>query len=149
MYEGSIENALRAAFGSPKTANAADFQEYSLIDVNNKREAFQELTSRLQIQEKDDWYKVTRAAIKKVGGAALLEHYSQSLFHMLKALALEHEWLEWKFAHTNRGYWNSMDNQRKYLDWLGKQLGVSELSDWYDVTTRDVIATSGACSPLW
>lgn len=41
-------------------------------------------------------------------------------------------------AETVVGYWTETTNQRKYMDWLGKQLGVLELEDWYSVKHKEV-----------
>jgi hypothetical protein len=40
-------------------------------------------------------------------------------------------------------YWSNKDNRREFLDWFGKQKGVSELSDWYKLRTIDVEEMGG------
>jgi hypothetical protein len=54
-----------------------------------------------------------------------------------------HEFIPWKFNETQRGYWDSLDNQRKYVEWVGKQLQLSHLSDWYKVKQADFVRFGG------
>ena len=47
----------------------------------------------------------------------------------------EYEWLPWKFNRCPGSYWTEPANHKKFLDWLGKEIGIKEMSDWYNVTT--------------
>ncbi len=47
----------------------------------------------------------------------------------------EFEWLPWKF-HVPKGFWNDMNNQRNFVDWVGKQLKYKNREDWYKITAR-------------
>jgi hypothetical protein len=47
--------------------------------------------------------------------------------------------LPWKFNKAPKDFWNNKDNQRKFLDWLGKELGFKEMSDWYKVRVEDIL----------
>jgi hypothetical protein len=40
----------------------------------------------------------------------------------------------WKFVNLSHDYWNTKQNQRTYLDWLGSQLQVKQHEDWYNVS---------------
>jgi len=42
------------------------------------------------------------------------------------------------------GYWNSLDNQRLFLESVGKELGVKKLSDWYQITANQLKVQGGA-----
>ena len=48
----------------------------------------------------------------------------------------EYPWLPWKFSSLPRNYWDSVDNQKKFVEWAGKELGINEMSDWYKVTAK-------------
>lgn len=39
----------------------------------------------------------------------------------------------WLFKPLPEHCWHSMENQRKFTDWLGKRLGVKTFEDWYKV----------------
>jgi hypothetical protein len=55
---------------------------------------------------------------------------------MLSTIYPEHQWLPWKFESCHRGYWENMTEQRKYLDWVAKELKIKEFSDWYKISWK-------------
>jgi hypothetical protein len=72
-----------------------------------------------------------------VGGGGLLKaYYNGSVYHLLAKVHPDFDWLPWKFVHTPKGIWRENTNSKKFLDWVAKQLGVQEYSDWYRVTLR-------------
>lgn len=42
------------------------------------------------------------------------------------------------FSRFFIGYWKDTKNQRQHLEWVGKQLGVSHLDDWYKFASSEV-----------
>ncbi len=72
-----------------------------------------------------------------VGGYKLLQsQYNFSPSLLLQTVYPEFQWLPWKFQKTSRNFWESVKNQRIFLDWLGKKLGVTSMEDWYNVKTE-------------
>jgi hypothetical protein len=55
---------------------------------------------------------------------------------LLSGVYPEFDWLPWKFEKTPKNFWVDMKNQRKFLDWAGKQLGIKEMSDWYKISSK-------------
>jgi hypothetical protein len=49
-----------------------------------------------------------------------------------------HTWIPWRFDSVPKGYWNDIKNQRSYIEWLGKEMGVTDLSDWYKIKHVDL-----------
>ena len=45
----------------------------------------------------------------------------------------EYDWLPWKFEKCPKKYWHDVKNERKFMDWAGKELNVKEMSDWYNL----------------
>jgi hypothetical protein len=69
-----------------------------------------------------------------IGALYLLKHYyNNSPSLLITSLYPEYQLLPWKFTWCPHNYWSSLDNQRKFLDWAGKQLGIKEPNDWYSV----------------
>jgi hypothetical protein len=54
------------------------------------------------------------------------------------------EWYPWKFGKVRANFWNSIDNQRQYTDWLMKELNLTTLSDWYGVVATDLFSRHGS-----
>jgi hypothetical protein len=71
---------------------------------------------------------------------------------MLATVFPEYEWLPWKLERCPRGFWDDINNQRKFLDWVSKELKIEEFSDWYKVTKQVYKAFSmfnKRTSPIW
>jgi hypothetical protein len=56
----------------------------------------------------------------------------------LQAVFPEQQWHPWRFSQVPVGYWEDMENQRKYFDWLAKRLKITRPDDWYNVSLSDV-----------
>jgi hypothetical protein len=33
-------------------------------------------------------------------------------------------------------FWGDLKNQRKFLEWAGKQLKINDMDDWYKITSK-------------
>jgi hypothetical protein len=60
---------------------------------------------------------------------------------MITTIFPEHKWLPWKFANTPKSFWDLLNNQRKFLDWVGSELGVKNLEDWYKIRVKVKFST--------
>lgn len=56
--------------------------------ISNRKKLFEELQSKLGIQEPRDWGKISIQDIKNAGGASILSYYNNSLFKCLKSTYL-------------------------------------------------------------
>jgi len=54
-----------------------------------------------------------------------------------------HEWQRWKFAQVPQGYWKDKSNHRKFLDWMGTQLEVKRMEDWYAIPHFQIVQYAG------
>lgn len=62
---------------------------------------------------------------------------------LAKAAHPKTAWEEWRFRQVPRDFWASKQNQRRYLDWLGRQLSFSKKEDWYRLTPSLLTANHG------
>ncbi len=44
---------------------------------------------------------------------------------------------EWLDGRVPMGFWNDLENHRRYIVWLGRKLKIKKLDDWYRVTAKD------------
>jgi hypothetical protein len=110
---------------------------------------FEWLAKRLQISELSDWYTVSTSQIYKHGGRGLLNnHYDGSLTKALAHVYPTHPWEQWRFKQVARRFWDSIDNQRDYFDWLEKQLNITTKFGWYSIKTSDVDKHGGLVALL-
>jgi len=116
----------------------------------------------------DDLYTLTTNVVTKHGGTTplqsngrrltqislghgLLDVYEGSLFKVLQGVYPTHQWHPWKL-HSSPRQWENADFQRRYLDWLGRDvLKLSsaqstnniDLEGWYNVSYQDIIGSYG------
>jgi hypothetical protein len=97
----------------------------------------------------EDWYNVTyqvtmatnvdcnvKDFVKLDGHTLLKEKYHSSVYHFLSKMYPNYDWLPWKFVRCTRNFWDDVNNKRKYLEWVSKQLNIKEMSDWYKVAQK-------------
>jgi hypothetical protein len=69
--------------------------------------------------------------------------YKGSIVDLVRAAFPNHTFLEWKFTVAPRSFWATTTNQRKFLDWAGKQLKIQAMDDWYHQEKSKVIKLGG------
>jgi hypothetical protein len=82
----------------------------------------------------EDWYRVTVRSVREKGGNALLWKYSDSLIATLFYIYPEHPWDLLKYHKMPQNFWTTPKRRRVFFDWVGRQLGVRSLEDWYLVS---------------
>jgi len=115
--------------------------------ADNQRKFMNEMAVKLGFNPEDmeSWYRVTNQTLLDNGASALLKKHEGSLFSLFSAVFPEHKWDPLKFSQAPRNYWNSIDNQRNFMDELGRSLGMKEgnRDGWYVVTSRTVNDAGG------
>lgn len=112
-------------------------------NLKNQRDYIDWLGKDLGISNMDDWYNTDTQKIHNRYGETILQSYGGSLYHALSAVYPDYKWLPWRFSKVPRGFWNSLDNQKWYADWLGKLLGYTCMNDWYKLSTADITNNNG------
>jgi hypothetical protein len=107
--------------------------------IQHRRDFFASLESKLNIQTKSDWYKVTFKQVVEMGGATVLRHYyNSSLPKALKEVFPEHDWNFWRFKQSPKGFWKDPANVKLFIDDLKSALRITVLSEWYEVTSVEI-----------
>ena len=86
----------------------------------------------------DDWYQLTQKLIMDNYGAGLIVlYYFNSPSKFVKAMFPHIVFFEWKFlGKSSKCFWEEYTNQKQYTDWLGKELGYTCFTDWYQISAR-------------
>ena len=110
--------------------------------------------ARLGYRCLDDWYRVKRSDFIKNYGLMLVRCYRSSASAAVTDLIARREWCEWKFTRVPPGFWDSVENRRRYVRWLGKQLGYLRQEDWRQVRWRHFYDNYGGslimmCRDVW
>jgi hypothetical protein len=93
----------------------------------------------------DEFYNISTKTIQTFGATALLNSvYNSSLVEAFQAIYPYHQWLAWKFGqNVHTGFWDKIDNQRDFLNWLGGKLQFKHMDDWYNVTWKQIKKNGG------
>ena len=112
--------------------------------IENRKKYIEWLGKILKYKTMEDWYKISIKDIKDNDGAGLIEFYNGSIKKILNEIFSDYEWLEWKFNSVPNGFWPDINNQQKYLEWLGKILNYKKMEDWYNISQTDIIDNYGS-----
>jgi hypothetical protein len=78
------------------------------------------------------------------GASSLLQvEYRGSLTKALANIYPDYPWQIWRFEQVPKGFWNDMKNQRDFLNWFGKEMGILQQSDWYRIRVTDFAQRRG------
>jgi len=93
----------------------------------------------------DIWYGVTLEQFQENDGSVLLLQYGFSPYKMFASLFPNSEFMPWKFSKTPNAFWNSIENQKRYMKWLSKVLSrnLETAEDWYDINAEDFLRNFG------
>ena len=82
---------------------------------------------------------------KSVEEASFLErYYGDSLLKALQAVYPEHKWMIWRFKVVSPNFWENLENQRDFFDWMALKCGFKTMDDWYNVTIEEVNEHGGS-----
>lgn len=114
------------------------------LEVTNQRKFFDQLAKDLGFTKLNDWTKLTKRELLKLGGRRVLKFYNFSLFNALQNIYPFHKWIATDFKHVPLNFWKSEKNQRNYFDMLAQEFKLSTLDDWRTVTKKQVIEKGGS-----
>ena len=107
-------------------------------EPENRRSFLIWLSHRLGFRQLIDLYRLTYEAIAEHHGASVAgAWWHSSPVYAVKECFPGYDWEEWQFTQAPMTFWKSARNRRRYIRWLGRQLGFRRPADWYRITTED------------
>jgi len=107
-------------------------------DKDNQKTYMKWVGELLGCTTMEDWYKIQGKDFKDNYGVTLLyNYYNGSPIQLLESIFPDYKWLPWCFTIANNGFWDTLENQKNYADWLGERLGYKTMDDWYAITLED------------
>jgi very-short-patch-repair endonuclease len=95
------------------------------------------IANKLKLETPDDWYGVSTASIRKLGGNGLLNlKYEGQTLLFLKAVFPEHTWYPWLFKNKLNNFWKEISMQILFIEWLGSRNGFVNKRDYYKLTQK-------------
>jgi hypothetical protein len=137
FYEGSLKKALISVYPQHLWCSwkFTDWlpNGYWKNEANVK-EFLDWLGQHLNFKHMDDWYQITRKDIEQNGGNNLLYSFKNSPRILLTSIYPNHTWISWKFRNSHL----LEDERMDFVEWLGKELKIRDLDDWYRVSISQV-----------
>eukprot|EP01125_Pyxidicula_operculata_P017408 TRINITY_DN6095_c0_g1_i2.p1 TRINITY_DN6095_c0_g1~~TRINITY_DN6095_c0_g1_i2.p1 ORF type:complete len:314 (-),score=23.81 TRINITY_DN6095_c0_g1_i2:100-1041(-) len=114
------------------------------------------LANKRSVKEHSEWYNLTPQDFVNhqlhqddriiLSGRKLMKEY-HTPSHLLMSV-LGGTFYPWKFRKTPANFWKSIDNRRSYIEWLGKELKLSDRYDdssrsWNLLTSKDIVIHHG------
>jgi hypothetical protein len=113
-------------------------------DPQNRRNYLLWLSHKLNCRKMKDLYRLTYGDLHRNHGSGLASRYWRaSLIEGIKECFPEYDWQEWLFKQALKSFWHDKRNHRRYMTWLGEQLGIRCPDDWYRVKTDDFFRFGG------
>jgi hypothetical protein len=114
---------------------------------DNQREFLDNLGAHLGFKNVENWYHLTKKAVKQNGGGGLLKKFKDS---PSKLVISAYNMIQWKrsefktpIAKSEAKFWTQRENQRDFLDILGSKLGFKCMNDWYSLLSKQLIQNGG------
>ena len=104
----------------------------------NRQSYMQWLGQRLGYRRMDDWYEISIDNFRQNRGKGLITYYHASPVRAVIDLVPRQNWCEWKFRQLPPDFWETAKNRRRYLRWLGKELGFRRREDWYGIRAAEI-----------
>lgn len=111
--------------------------------IYNQKKFIQHIKWQFNIEDPEDWYRLTSNDVIRRGGRGLLLKYSGLLSEVLNGVYKTNFWRPWLFPTVPTRYFNNNENLREYVEWIAKQLGIKKKEDWYDVTIKQLLKVGG------
>lgn len=105
--------------------------------IENRRKFLDEMKLKLKIKLHSDWGKIPSHRLSAYGGGYLLKFYDMSMKKLLRGVYPEINWKNEWFIYApkfTKKYWNSLENQRNFLDKIRTQFSITALTDWRRVS---------------
>lgn len=74
-----------------------------------------------------------------------MQLFGDSLVKALRSVYPHHPWQSWKFEGVplSRNFFDEPENVKQYLQWLPEKLKVKQMTDWHEVSQRQLLQHKG------
>ena len=115
----------------PQYENLFIIKKNSVKSSNDRLNLINQIGKKLNLENLDDWLFVSNQSFSKFGGKYLLQsYYENDLQILLQTNFPDHHWKFYFIIGDEIEFFKSIENQKKYLDYLGKKLNINEVIDW-------------------
>ena len=114
-------------------------------NIEHQKLYLERISQKIGIKKPLDWLQVSPNSLVSNGGIGLLKQYKGSVYKALLIIFPEIDWNKHIFEMKSlpKHYWDSIDNQRTFFDYLYKKFGFNRLEEWYFVTNLEIKRNGG------
>eukprot|EP01118_Nematostelium_gracile_P001311 TRINITY_DN1134_c0_g1_i1.p1 TRINITY_DN1134_c0_g1~~TRINITY_DN1134_c0_g1_i1.p1 ORF type:complete len:375 (+),score=67.80 TRINITY_DN1134_c0_g1_i1:56-1180(+) len=146
-YDGMVVTALHKLYPDHiwlpwKFRDAVPLKTWNNVQLQTL--FMQHLAKDLKITHMEDWYAVGAPHIRQRGGAGLLSKYGNSPSKLITSVFTEHHWNLHKFNLKPNGAWNDIHFQKQFINYLGRELKITKMEDWYHVGVVQIREKGGS-----
>jgi hypothetical protein len=107
-------------------------------EIERRRDYVLWLGHRLGFRRMEDYYRIKTDDFKyNYGAGVAVTYWRSSTVDAVREAFPQYEWHDWLFNMVPKHIWRDMKTRRKYMKWLGGQLGYQRANDWYDIRIED------------
>ena len=108
------------------------------------REKIDQMFIKFNLKSFDDWQLVTKTNLIRYGGKSMLLFYHLNLCEILERVYPHYPWDSSLFTSNNpKLYFESMENQREFMDGLFVKLKLKNLDDWFNIKKITIKKSGG------
>jgi len=141
LYNNSFSKLLAAVYPDHpwNVAKFAKRPQRYWSSLENQKKFMDELGETIGLRDLNGWYSINMTDLLPLGAGSILELYGRSLSKLLATVYPDHPWDISKFTRRPANFWSSLANQKKFMDDLGKEIGIRDLDGWYSMTMRTML----------
>eukprot|EP01122_Echinamoeba_exundans_P005105 TRINITY_DN15281_c0_g1_i1.p1 TRINITY_DN15281_c0_g1~~TRINITY_DN15281_c0_g1_i1.p1 ORF type:complete len:579 (-),score=58.97 TRINITY_DN15281_c0_g1_i1:528-2264(-) len=147
---GTMVSILRLAFPEHEWLDWKCVSQHHNVwaDPEACRQMLHRIQEKMGWSSMEDWYRISNKIIEENNGLSMLIYHDQSAQKVLRFAFPDHDWLPWKFQNRSKNVFSDLNVLKQFMDWISKQLDISDFSGWYRVTSKDVRKVGGKAE-IW
>lgn len=150
FYNNSLRAALADVYkedGLRKSAVRQHYPRNHWESKENRRKFLDDLAEKMGATDAMGWKNVTHKDVLAHGGAGLMDRFAGSLYWLLRDAYGLGAWEAFEKRHqTPKGFWETEENVRSFLEHVRGTFGVEKLDDWFRISYDQLRATKGGNS---
>ena len=151
IKENGGKGLLKKYNGNIKTLISFNYPEQSFLlyekkkpnkywySFDNQKAFMDQLFIKLNLKSIDDWNSVTWKEIAENGGSGLISKFGFSVSKLVSSIYPSFR-VNFNERSKPHFFWESLENQRKYLNYLFEKLKFNSMDDWKEINCDFLIA---------
>ena len=146
IYNGSLWKALSSVFPTFnwKITNRKKLPKQYWGSIEDQRKIFDEIYKSRDMISLEDWHLIPKEELKEMGVLSILKQHRRSMNTCLRTLyPNEFNYLMTSHKSLPFNYWNSTENQLKFLEKIKVIYKIESTDDWYKITNKMITQNGG------